>query len=113
METYPEMAQVLNLADKNARAAILNMTKDLKKNDQRTLIKEIGNLSRYTETKKGSWNSMTEKYGSLNENFIVQNRLEMAEVSVNLRHQLEYSLKKKWEKKQDLWCFEVAFGQKE
>lgn len=52
METYPEMAQVLNLADKNARAAILNMTKDLKKN--MTLIKEIGNLSRYTEIKKGS-----------------------------------------------------------
>lgn len=50
METYTEMAQVLDFADKNAKAAILNMIKDLKKN--MTLIEEIGNLSRYIETKK-------------------------------------------------------------
>lgn len=45
------MAQMLNLADKNARATILNIIKELKKN--MTLIsEEIGNLSSYMETKK-------------------------------------------------------------
>lgn len=51
METYTRMAQMLNLADKNARATILNIIKELKKN--MTLIsEEIGNLSSYMETKK-------------------------------------------------------------
>lgn len=77
------MAQMLNLADKNARATILNIIKELKKN--MTLIsEEIGNLSSYMETKK-KLNSSIEKYDNLNGNFIVHNRLKMTETSVNLR----------------------------
>ena len=85
METYTRMAQMLNLADKNSRATILNIIKELKKN--MTLIsEEIGNLSSYMETKKKKkLNSSIEKYDNLNGNFIVHNRLKMTETSVNLR----------------------------
>lgn len=38
METYTEMAQVLDLADKNAKATIFDMIKNLKEN--MTLISE-------------------------------------------------------------------------
>lgn len=51
METYTDMAQMLDLANKNIRKAIFNMIKDLQEK-MTSVSEEIGNHGRQMETKR-------------------------------------------------------------
>lgn len=51
-----DWVQMLDLADKNIKAAIVNMSKELKEY-MMTIIQQIGTLSKEIETLKMKWNS--------------------------------------------------------